>query len=308
MQRLRLTFATSTSNFPDLPTCAALPHRPAPYHRHAPPGLRIILLVTAELDKVKAFLLQITVIVLDVWKSIAVQATFITCRSRQTLPPTNEGVVGLLPTYPEGTEVDCVDLKFGKADFVACTFTFPVSSVADLVHLITRSPLPALAICFYGYHFLPSPVEPVRALDYTYATMANEPFEALLFGRRWNPEGHSLTLDCPLDVHEDVGMLFMLQLGQVRQIEAPTNTLVWRAVGGMSVDVHLNYGEEYCNFHEIVAGTLQTRMPMTTAEWNLEPGQWIIAQITLRRRQTTLPAVKSFHIVASELRVADIAV
>ncbi|KAJ7653844.1 hypothetical protein B0H17DRAFT_1146951 [Mycena rosella] len=157
--------------------------------------------------------------------------------------------------------------------------------------------------------------------------MADEPFEALLFGRvretvRWNPEGHSLTLDCPLDVHEDVGMLFTLQLGQVsclvkdeykrdmcivRQIKAPTDTLVWRAVGGTSVDIHVDYGEERCNVHEVVDDTLHTRTPMTKAEWNLEPGQWVIAQITLHRRQTTLPAVKSFHIVASELWVANIA-
>ncbi|KAJ7687498.1 hypothetical protein B0H17DRAFT_1136225 [Mycena rosella] len=173
---------------------------------------------------------------------------------------------------------------------LSCTFSFLVSSLADLVHLITRSPpLPTLVISFYGYHFLPSSVEAVSALDYPYTTMANEPFEALLFGRQWNPEGHSLTLS--YDVHEDVEMLFMLQLGQVSclvkdeykrgmcivpQIKEPTDTLIWCA----------------------------TRMPMTKAEWNLEPGQWIIAQVTLRRCQTT---VKSFCIVASELRVADIA-
>ncbi|KAJ7699540.1 hypothetical protein B0H17DRAFT_1129155 [Mycena rosella] len=200
---------------------------------------------------------------------------------------------------------------------LSCTFSFPVSSLADLVHLITRSPpLPILVISFYGYHFLPSSVEAVSALDYPYTTMANEPFEALLFGR-WNPEGHSLTLSC--DVHEDVGMLFMLQLGQVSclvkdeykrgmcivpQIKEPTDTLIWCAVRGTSVDIHIDYGEEHCNFHEVVDSTLQTRMPMTKAEWNLEPGQWIIAQVTLGRCQTT---VKSFFIVASELRVADIA-
>ncbi|KAJ7687643.1 hypothetical protein B0H17DRAFT_1136193 [Mycena rosella] len=189
---------------------------------------------------------------------------------------------------------------------LSCTFSFPVSSLADLVHLITRfPPLPTLVIS-YGYHFLPSSVEAVSTLDYPY-TMANEPFEALLFGRQWNPEGHSLTLSCPLDVHEDVGMLFTLQLGQVPQIKEPTDTLIWCAVRGTSVDVHIDYGEEHCNFHEVVDSMLRTRMPMTKAEWNLEPGQWIIAQVTLRRCQTTHAAVKSFRIVVSKLRVADIA-
>ncbi|KAJ7700401.1 hypothetical protein B0H17DRAFT_1128817 [Mycena rosella] len=176
---------------------------------------------------------------------------------------------------------------------LSCTFSFPVSSLADLVHLITRSPpLPTLVISFYGYHFLPSSVEAVSALDYPYTTMANEPFEALLFGRQWNLEGHSLTLSC--DVHEDVGMLFMLQLGQVSCLVKDEYKR------GMCIVPQIKeptYAHLVC-----LDSTLQTRMPMTKVEWNLEPGQWIIAQVTDVARQ-----LLSFCIVASELRVADIA-
>ncbi|KAJ7686362.1 hypothetical protein B0H17DRAFT_1136916 [Mycena rosella] len=167
----------------------------------------------------------------------------------------------------------------------------------------------ALAFSIYGKHFLPAPDSAGKTSTHIFANEYEEPFESIIFGCEWTPEGRVINVQCPGSVSDVIRELFNLQIAQISfavqsdffqelqanrfpKIKAPTDNPPWRTIGGTCIDIHVGHdNSDGCILHKPRRELTTSSIPTPTQEWPVSIGQWIVA--------------REFHVTASEMRVPD---